>query len=45
VEYPNRQAFIDMVSRKDYQQAHEHRDSGLERTMVYAVTPGREIAG
>ena len=45
VEYPNRQALIDMVSRKDYQQAHEYRASGLERTMVYAVTPGREIAG
>lgn len=45
VEYPSRQAFMDMVSRKDYREAHEHRDSGLERTMVYAVTPGREIAG
>ena len=39
VEYPNRQAFIDMVSRPDYQKAHEHREAGLERTVLLATTP------
>jgi uncharacterized protein (DUF1330 family) len=39
VEYPSRKAFIEMVSRKDYKQAHEHRESGLERTIVLATTP------
>ncbi|HYM14640.1 MAG TPA: DUF1330 domain-containing protein [Dehalococcoidia bacterium] len=39
VEYPSRQAFIDMVSRPDYQQAHEHREAGLERTVLIATTP------
>lgn len=39
VEYPSRQAFMDMVSRPDYQQAHEHREAGLERTMLIATTP------
>jgi uncharacterized protein (DUF1330 family) len=43
VEYPNRQAFIDMVSRKDYNEAHKHRESGLERTIVYATAPERNI--
>jgi uncharacterized protein (DUF1330 family) len=39
VEYPNRQAFIDMVSKPDYQKASEHRDAGLERTVLIATTP------
>jgi uncharacterized protein (DUF1330 family) len=39
VEYPSRQAFIDMVSQPDYRQAHEHREAGLERTMLIATTP------
>ena len=39
VEYPNRQAFIDMVSQPDYQKAHTHREAGLERTVLLATTP------
>ena len=39
VEYPSRKAFIEMVSRKDYQQAHTHREAGLERTVLLATTP------
>jgi uncharacterized protein (DUF1330 family) len=39
VEYPSRKAFIEMVGRKDYQQAHAHREVGLERTIVLATTP------
>jgi len=39
VEYPSRKAFIEMVTRPDYQKAHEHREAGLERTMLLATTP------
>jgi uncharacterized protein (DUF1330 family) len=39
VSYPNRAAFIDMVSRPEYQKAHEHREGGLERTVLLAMTP------
>jgi uncharacterized protein (DUF1330 family) len=38
VEYPNRQAFLDMVARPDYQQAHEHREAGLAATALLATT-------
>ena len=38
VEYPSRKAFIDMVSTAEYEQAHEHRESGLERTGLIACT-------
>ncbi len=38
VEYPNRQAFLDMVAQPDYQKAHEHREAGLERTVLVATT-------
>jgi uncharacterized protein (DUF1330 family) len=40
VQYPSRAAFLDMVSKPEYLQAHEHRESGLERTIVVACTPG-----
>jgi uncharacterized protein (DUF1330 family) len=39
VEYPSRQAFIEMVSRPDYRRAHEHREAGLERTLLVVTTP------
>src|SRR6185503_19376046 len=39
VQYPNRAAFLDMVSQPSYQGAHEHREAGLERTVVVACTP------
>jgi uncharacterized protein (DUF1330 family) len=39
VEYPSRQAFIEMVTAPDYQAAHSHREHGLERTVVVACTP------
>ena len=38
VQYPSRKAFIEMTSTKDYDAAHEHRASGLERTLVLACT-------
>lgn len=39
VEYPSRKAFIEMVSRPDYMKSHEHREAGLERTIVIACSP------
>jgi uncharacterized protein (DUF1330 family) len=42
VEYPSRRAFIEMVTSGEYQQAHEHREAGLERTVVIACTAMRD---
>jgi uncharacterized protein (DUF1330 family) len=39
VEYPSRAAFIEMVSSPKYLEAHEHRESGLDRTVLLACTP------
>jgi uncharacterized protein (DUF1330 family) len=39
VHYPSRKAFIEMTTSKEYESAHEHRDAGLERTMLIACTP------
>ena len=39
VQYPSRHAFIEMVSTPEYEQAHEHREAGLERTVVVACSP------
>jgi uncharacterized protein (DUF1330 family) len=36
VEYPSRAAFIEMTSTPEYDEAHEHRSAGLERTIVVA---------
>jgi uncharacterized protein (DUF1330 family) len=38
VQYPSRKAFIDMVTSTDYEKAHEHRASGLERTVLIACS-------
>jgi uncharacterized protein (DUF1330 family) len=44
VRYPSRKAFLDMVSQPDYQKAHEHREGGLERTVLLAMTPAPGMA-
>jgi len=38
VQYPSRKGFIEMTSTKEYDAAHEHRESGLERTLLLACT-------
>jgi len=38
VQYPSRKAFIEMVTTPEYEKAHEHRESGLERTVLIAMT-------
>ena len=39
VQYPSRKAFIEMATSKEYDAAHEHREGGLERTVLLACTP------
>jgi uncharacterized protein (DUF1330 family) len=34
MQYPNRQAFLDMTSSPEYQVAHVHREAGLERQLL-----------
>ncbi|HEY2430558.1 MAG TPA: DUF1330 domain-containing protein [Acidimicrobiales bacterium] len=36
VEYPSRKAFIDMVTNPDYLKAHEHREAGVDHTVLIA---------
>jgi uncharacterized protein (DUF1330 family) len=39
VSYPSRSAFIDMVTSPAYEKAHEHRERGLDRTVLLACEP------
>ena len=39
VSYPSRQSFIDMVSTPEYEKSHEHREAGLDDTVVIACAP------
>jgi uncharacterized protein (DUF1330 family) len=43
VQYPSRKAFIEMATSKEYDKAHEHREGGLERTVLLACTPREGI--
>ena len=45
VRYPSRQHFLDMVSQPAYQEAHEHREAGLERTVLLAMTAAPGLDG
>ena len=40
VQYPSRQAFLDMVSDDKYLKSHEHREGGLAKTVLLACTAG-----
>jgi uncharacterized protein (DUF1330 family) len=39
VSYPSRGAFIDMVTSPKYEEAHTHRERGLDRTVLLACEP------
>ena len=39
VEYPSRQAFLDMVSSPEYLEANRYREAGLEKAVLLAVAP------
>jgi len=45
VEYPSRRAFIEMVTTPEYTDAHEHREQGLERTVLVACSPSLDRLG
>lgn len=45
VSYPSRSAFIDMVTSSTYEQAHEHRARGLDRTVLLACEPLLDALG
>jgi hypothetical protein len=40
VRYPTRRSFIDMQSRRDFAEKHEHKAAGMERTIIVACRPG-----
>ena len=44
VRYPSRKAFLEMISRPDYQAAHAHRETALERAVLYVTTPVDALA-
>lgn len=39
VKYPTRKSFIDMQSRPEFQESHEHKDAGMEKTFVIGCRP------
>lgn len=39
VQYPTRRSFIEMQSRQDFRAKHEHKEAGMERTIVFGVPP------
>jgi uncharacterized protein (DUF1330 family) len=45
VSYPSRAAFIDMVTSSSYQEAHTHRERGLDRTVLLACEPLLDALG
>jgi uncharacterized protein (DUF1330 family) len=45
VSYPSREAFIDMVTSPKYQEAHTHRERGLDRTVLLACEPMINMVG
>ena len=45
VQYPSRRAFIEMQSRRDFQEKHQHKEAGMDHTIVFAVPPHTVAAG
>ena len=39
VQYPSRKAFLTMANNPDYLKAHEWREKGVERAVLYATEP------
>ncbi len=39
VKYPTRRSFIEMQSRPEFQKSHEHKDAGMESTIVMGCQP------
>jgi uncharacterized protein (DUF1330 family) len=45
VSYPSREAFIDMVTTAEYQDAHRDREQGLDRTVLLGCEPIEDGTG
>jgi uncharacterized protein (DUF1330 family) len=45
VSYPSRSAFIDMVTSPNYEEAHTHRERGLDRAVLLACEPPVSMLG
>ena len=45
VSYPSRSAFMEMVTSPSYEKAHEHRERGLDRTVLLACEPLLDALG
>jgi hypothetical protein len=43
VRYPTRRAFIEMQSRKDFQEKHVHKEAGMDHTIVMATLPVSDL--
>ncbi len=39
VKYPTRRSFIDMQSLPSFRESHQHKDAGMERTIVMGTQP------
>ena len=39
VKYPTRRSFLEMSSRKDFQEKHVHKEAGMQTTIVMGCTP------
>ena len=43
VKYPTRRSFIEMSTRKDFQELHHHKDAGMAQTFVIGCLPMMDI--
>lgn len=43
VRYPTRRSFIEMQSRRDFQERHVHKEAGMLRTIVVGTLPNGEL--
>ena len=45
VRYPTRRSFIEMQSRKDFQEKHVHKEAGMDHTIVMGTLPVGSLPG
>jgi uncharacterized protein (DUF1330 family) len=45
VEYPSRDAFLQMLSMPEYHAVHMHRDAGLDHQQLIQCRPGGDAIG
>lgn len=43
VKYPTRRSFIEMQSRRDFQEKHTHKDAGMDHTIVLGTVPSGDL--